>query len=113
MIGTMDRNEWTKILKELDELCELHEKGAADPGKCREFNSRASLFLNRLEEQECIRYSGPGHGSIGRLQPKGFLSLRQPPVHQRLSRAAPDKGQREDGKKLNKSERDCSSSFSL
>jgi hypothetical protein len=47
------------------------------------------------------------------LQPKGFFSLRQSTVHQRLSGAAPDKGQREAGKELNESEIYCSSSISL
>ena len=72
MIGTMDRNEWTKILKELDELCELHEKGAADPGKCREFNSRVSLFLNRLEEQGAYDIADRVMDLLAGCSPKDF-----------------------------------------
>jgi hypothetical protein len=72
MIGTMDRNGWTKILKELDELCELHEKGATDPGKCREFNSRASLFLNRLEEQSAYDIADRVMDLLAGCSPKDF-----------------------------------------
>jgi len=41
---------WAEILKEVEELYELHERGSADPKKCREFNSRASLFLSKMED---------------------------------------------------------------
>ena len=46
----MDRNDWIEINKELIRLYELHEMGVSQPNKCREFNSQASLFLQRLEE---------------------------------------------------------------
>ena len=46
----MDRENWIEINKELNRLYQLHEMGVSQPGKCREFNSQASLFLERLEE---------------------------------------------------------------
>jgi hypothetical protein len=72
IIGTMDRNEWAKTLKELDELCELHEKGAADPRKCREFNSCASLFLSRLEDLEAYDIADRVMDLLAGCSPKDF-----------------------------------------
>ena len=46
----MNKNDWTEIDKELNRLYELHESAASQPNKCREFNSQASLFLEKLEE---------------------------------------------------------------
>ena len=46
----MDKDNWIEINKELKRLYQLHEMGVSQPGKCREFNSQASLFLERLEE---------------------------------------------------------------
>ena len=46
----MDREDWRQIQKELDSLYHLHEAAASQMGKCREFNSQAALFLERLEE---------------------------------------------------------------
>jgi len=46
----MDRDDWLKVQKELNRLYELHENGISDPGRCREFNSQASLFLQELED---------------------------------------------------------------
>jgi hypothetical protein len=45
----MDKEDWLEIQKELDRLYELHESGVSNPGKCREFNSQASLLLEKLE----------------------------------------------------------------
>jgi hypothetical protein len=49
-LAAMDRDQWREIQKELARLYELHENGVSQPGKCREFNSQASLFLQRLED---------------------------------------------------------------
>jgi len=38
------------VLSALEKLIELHEKTASDSGRCREFNSSASILLNLLEE---------------------------------------------------------------
>jgi hypothetical protein len=37
------------ILKDIEELCELHQKTQTDPMKCREFNSLACIFLDKIE----------------------------------------------------------------
>ncbi len=50
----MDSNDWKQIQRELDQLYELHECGVSEPGKCRDFNSRSGLFLQRLEELEAF-----------------------------------------------------------
>lgn len=46
----MDRDNWLKIQEQLKRLYELHESGISQPGKCREFNTQASLFLQELED---------------------------------------------------------------
>lgn len=46
----MDRDNWRQIQKELDRLYELHEAAISQTGKCREFNSQAALFLEKLEQ---------------------------------------------------------------
>jgi hypothetical protein len=46
----MDRDDWLKIQEELKRLYELHESEISHPGKCREFNSQVSLFLQKLED---------------------------------------------------------------
>ena len=46
----MDREDWRQIQEGLDRLYELHEAAVSQAGKCRDFNSQAALFLERLEE---------------------------------------------------------------
>jgi hypothetical protein len=46
------RNE---VQKELEELCKLHDETKTSSGKCREFNSRSAVFLQKLEDMECDR----------------------------------------------------------
>jgi hypothetical protein len=46
----MDRQGWTEILRAVEALSEIHEKGVSDPTKCREFNSSAAVMLDKLEE---------------------------------------------------------------
>ena len=46
----MDREDWRQIQEGLDRLYELHEAAVSQAGKCRDFNSHAALFLERLEE---------------------------------------------------------------
>ena len=68
----MDRHSWTEIQEELNQLYELHEKGASDPGKCREFNSRSSLFLQRLEELEAFDIADRVMDLLAGCSPKDF-----------------------------------------
>ncbi len=68
----MDRHSWTEIQEELNQLSELHEKGAADPGKCREFNSRSALFLQHLEELEAFDIADRVMDLLAGCSPKDF-----------------------------------------
>jgi hypothetical protein len=68
----MDRDNWLEIQKELDRLYELHEGGVSDPGKCREFNSQASLFLERLEELEAFDLADRVMDILSGCSPKDF-----------------------------------------
>jgi hypothetical protein len=68
----MDRQSWTEIQEELNQLSELHEKGASDPGKCREFNSRSSIFLQHLEELEAFDIADRVMDLLAGCSPKDF-----------------------------------------
>ncbi len=48
------REDWLQINKELSLLYEMHEAAISQTGKCREFNSRASILLQHLEELEAF-----------------------------------------------------------
>jgi hypothetical protein len=68
----MDREDWLKIQKELDRLYELHESGVSDPGKCREFNSQASLFLEKLENLNASGLADRVMDILAGCSPKDF-----------------------------------------
>jgi hypothetical protein len=68
----MDRQQWTKLLKEVEELYMLHEAGVSDPSKCREFNSRASLFLETLEEMGENQFADRMMDLLAGCSPKDF-----------------------------------------
>lgn len=46
----MEKEDWRTIQAELERLYELHENSVSNPGKCREFNSQTSAFLQQLED---------------------------------------------------------------
>jgi hypothetical protein len=46
----IDRQKWIEIQKELEELRKLHEETLSNSAKCREFNSRASFLLQKVED---------------------------------------------------------------
>jgi hypothetical protein len=68
----MDRDDWLEIQKELNRLYELHEGGVSDPGKCREFNSQASLFLEKLEEMAAFDLADRVMDILAGCSPKDF-----------------------------------------
>ena len=68
----MERDDWLGIQKELNRLYELHEGGVSDPGKCREFNSQASLFLEKLEELEAFDLADRVMDILSGCSPKDF-----------------------------------------
>jgi hypothetical protein len=58
--------------KELNRLYELHESGVSDPGKCREFNSQASIFLQRLEDLKVYDVADRVMELLAGCSPKDF-----------------------------------------
>ena len=62
----------TKLLEEAEELNKLHEAGVSDPAKCREFNSKASLFLEMLEEMGADQLADRMMDILGGCSPKDF-----------------------------------------
>ncbi|VVB71859.1 Uncharacterised protein [uncultured archaeon] len=68
----MDRQTWKQISEELDQLYDLHESSVSDPAKCRAFNSRASLFLQRLEELEAFDIADRVMDLLAGCSPKDF-----------------------------------------
>ncbi|MFB3765485.1 MAG: hypothetical protein ACE14P_09590 [Methanotrichaceae archaeon] len=63
---------WSEILREVDKLYELHELGASDPKKCREFNSKASLFLSKMEDMGVDQMADRMMDILGGCSPKEF-----------------------------------------
>lgn len=68
----MDRLQWEKILKDLNALYDLHESCVADPKKCREFNSQASTFLEKLEEMNADEIVDRVMDLLAGCSPKDF-----------------------------------------
>jgi hypothetical protein len=46
---TDDQQDWSELLQEIEALYAIHEKIGQSSG-CREFNRRAALLLQRLED---------------------------------------------------------------
>jgi hypothetical protein len=63
-----------EILLEVQELLQLHEKTSVNPSKCREFNARAALLLNRLEELEQFPLADRMMDLLSGCSPKDFSS---------------------------------------
>ncbi|HQI54798.1 MAG TPA: hypothetical protein PLM15_05245 [Methanothrix soehngenii] len=51
---TCDEQELYGILQEIEALCTMHER-ITQSSECREFNHRAALLLQRLEDSGCDR----------------------------------------------------------
>ena len=68
----MYREDWQKVQKELNRLYELHEGGVSDPGKCREFNREASLFLQNLEDLQVYDVADRVMELLAGCSPKDF-----------------------------------------
>jgi hypothetical protein len=68
----MDRENWLKMQKELSELYLLHECSVSDPGKCRTFNSGASLFLEKLEDLQVYDIADRVMELLAGCTPKDF-----------------------------------------
>jgi hypothetical protein len=64
--------KWNEIQKELEELCKLHDETMTSSGKCREFNGRAAIFLQKLEDTGCDRIADMFMDLLGSCSPKDF-----------------------------------------
>ncbi len=71
-MAAMDRENWLKIQKDLSELHELHESNVSDPDACRNFNFRASLFLEKLEDLQAYDISDRVMELLAGCSPKDF-----------------------------------------
>jgi len=71
-LAAMDRENWLKMQKVLSELYELHESSVSDPGKCRTFNSRVSLFLEKLEDLQAYDMADRVMDLLAGCSPKDF-----------------------------------------
>ena len=61
-----------EILEEVEALYELHLKTQTDPLKCREFNSRASIFLDKMEALKLFTIADRMMDILGGCSPKDF-----------------------------------------
>lgn len=68
----LDKQHLMKLLENIEELYRLHEAGVSDPTKCREFNSKASLFLEMLEEMGADPLADRMMDILGGCSPKDF-----------------------------------------
>ncbi|HPC90550.1 MAG TPA: hypothetical protein PLN19_08390 [Methanothrix sp.] len=68
----MGKEAWKDLEKELQRLYDLHERSAADPGKCRTFNSQVSLLLERLEEMQAWDLADRVMDLLAGCSPKDF-----------------------------------------
>ncbi|MHC1631445.1 MAG: hypothetical protein ACXQT4_04015 [Methanotrichaceae archaeon] len=65
-----DKQKWNSILKEAEELCNVHGDGIDDFKKCREFNNRLALFLLKLEDMDCYQVADRVMDILGSCNPK-------------------------------------------
>jgi hypothetical protein len=68
----MERQKWSEIQGELEELCKLHEETLSSSVKCREFNSRSAFFLQKLEDIGCDRIADIFMELLSGCSPKDF-----------------------------------------
>ena len=61
--------ERIEILGEIEVLCIMHER-ITQSSECRDFNRRASLLLQRLEDAECYRLADRAMDLLACCNPK-------------------------------------------
>lgn len=66
---TRDEQELTEILQEIEALCTMHER-LTQSSECREFNRRAALLLQRLEDMGCYRLADRAMDLLASCNPK-------------------------------------------
>ena len=58
-----------EIVQEVEALCAMHEK-ITQSSECREFNRRASLLLQMLEDAGCLRLADRAMDLLASCNPK-------------------------------------------
>ena len=66
---TCDEQERIAILQEIEALSNMHEK-ITQSSECREFNRRAALLLQRLEDSGCNRLADRTMDLLASCNPK-------------------------------------------
>ena len=66
---TEDQQDWSEILQEIEALCTMHEK-LTQSSECREFNRRAALLLQKLEDYGCNRLADRAMDLLASCNPK-------------------------------------------
>ncbi|HNY35225.1 MAG TPA: hypothetical protein PKK68_11255 [Methanothrix soehngenii] len=66
---TGDELERTEILQEIEALCIMHER-ITQSSECRDFNRRAALLLQRLEDAEYYRLADRAMDLLASCNPK-------------------------------------------
>ncbi len=65
----MDEQRRKEILQQVEALCVIHER-ITQSSECREFNHRAALLLQRLEDAGCIRLADRAMDLLALCNPK-------------------------------------------
>jgi hypothetical protein len=66
---TRDEQERTEILRKIEALCNMHEK-ITQSSECREFNHRAALLLQSLEDAGFSRLADRAMDLLACCNPK-------------------------------------------
>ncbi len=65
----MDEQNRKEILQEVEALCVMHER-LTQSSECRDFNRRAALLLQRLEDAGCYRLADRAMDLLASCNPK-------------------------------------------
>jgi hypothetical protein len=97
---TEDPQDWSEILQEIEALCNMHEK-ITQSSECREFNRRAALLLQRLEDAGCDRLADRAMDLLASCNPKDLSQCdsvqRARDILQRLREMAREDLEKEKG----------------
>jgi hypothetical protein len=65
----MDHQKYKEIFQEVEALCTMLER-ITQSSECREFNRRAALLLQRLEDAGCVRLADRAMDLLASCNPK-------------------------------------------
>ena len=99
---TRDELERIEILQEIETLCSMHEK-ITQSSECREFNRRAALLLQRLEDAGFSRLADRAMDLLASCNPKDLSQCdsvqRAKDVLEKLRERAKENLEKEKGRK--------------